>query len=37
MIDETPRPGAHNTKVAFIHPKSSGGVLIELNQLPEDH
>jgi methylmalonyl-CoA/ethylmalonyl-CoA epimerase len=37
MIDEKPRPGAHNTKVTFIHPKSSGGVLIELNQLPEDH
>jgi methylmalonyl-CoA/ethylmalonyl-CoA epimerase len=37
MIDETPRPGAHNTRVAFIHPKSSGGVLIELNQLPEGH
>ena len=37
MIDETPRPGAHNTRVAFIHPKTSGGVLIELNQLPEQH
>jgi methylmalonyl-CoA epimerase len=37
MIDEKPRPGAHNTRVAFIHPKSAGGVLIELNQLPEDH
>jgi len=37
MIDEMPRPGAHNTRVAFIHPKSSGGVLIELNQLPERH
>jgi methylmalonyl-CoA epimerase len=37
MIDEKPRPGAHNTRVAFIHPKSSGGVLIELTQLPEDH
>jgi methylmalonyl-CoA/ethylmalonyl-CoA epimerase len=37
MIDEKPRPGAHNTQVAFMHPKSSGGVLIELNQLPEDH
>jgi methylmalonyl-CoA/ethylmalonyl-CoA epimerase len=35
MIDETPRPGAHNTRVAFIHPKSSGGVLIELNEIPE--
>ncbi len=34
MIDETPRPGAHDTRVAFIHPKSSGGVLIELNELP---
>ena len=37
LIDEKPRPGAHNTRVAFIHPKSSGGVLIELNQLPEEH
>ncbi|MDY0300340.1 MAG: methylmalonyl-CoA epimerase [Trichlorobacter sp.] len=30
MIDEKPRIGAHNTKIAFIHPKSSGGVLTEL-------
>jgi methylmalonyl-CoA epimerase len=37
MIDGKPRPGAHKTQVAFIHPKSSGGVLIELNQLSEDH
>jgi methylmalonyl-CoA epimerase len=37
MIDETPRPGAHNTRVAFIHPKSAGGVLIELNELPQGH
>lgn len=37
MIDDTPRPGAHNTRVAFVHPKSSGRVLIELNQLPEGH
>jgi methylmalonyl-CoA epimerase len=29
-IDETPRPGAHGTSVAFLHPKSLGGVLIEL-------
>ena len=35
MIDQKPRPGAHNTKVAFVHPKSSGGVLIELNEFPE--
>lgn len=37
MIDEKPRPGAHGTRVAFVHPKSSGGVLIELNQLPEEY
>jgi methylmalonyl-CoA epimerase len=37
MINGKPRPGAHKTQVAFIHPKSSGGVLIELNQLVEDH
>jgi methylmalonyl-CoA/ethylmalonyl-CoA epimerase len=30
MIDETPRPGAHHTRIAFVHPKSSLGVLTEL-------
>lgn len=30
MIDETPRPGAHHTRIAFLHPKSSLGVLTEL-------
>ena len=30
LIDRAPRPGAHNARVAFIHPKSAGGVLIEL-------
>lgn len=35
MIDPEPRPGAHNTRVAFIHPKSAGGVLIELMELPK--
>lgn len=30
LIDETPRIGAGGIKVAFIHPKSSYGVLIEL-------
>jgi methylmalonyl-CoA/ethylmalonyl-CoA epimerase len=30
MIDETPRPGAHHMKIAFVHPKSSHGVLTEL-------
>ena len=30
MIDETPRPGAHHMQIAFLHPKSSFGVLTEL-------
>ena len=30
LIDESPRPGAHGTQVAFLHPKSFGGVLVEL-------
>lgn len=30
LINETPNPGAHNTKIAFIHPKATGGILIEL-------
>ena len=29
-IDETPRSGAHDTRVAFLHPKGLGGVLVEL-------
>jgi len=32
LIDETPRRGAHDTKIAFLHPKASGGVLTELCQ-----
>ncbi len=32
MIDETPRNGAHGTRIAFMHPKSSHGVLTELCQ-----
>lgn len=30
LVDETPRPGAHGSTVAFLHPKSFGGVLVEL-------
>jgi methylmalonyl-CoA epimerase len=30
VIDETPRPGSRGTIVAFVHPKSSFGTLIEL-------
>ncbi len=33
LIDETPRPGAHNSLVAFIHPSSAHGVLVELKQV----
>lgn len=29
-IDEAPRAGAHGTRVAFLHPKGLGGVLVEL-------
>jgi methylmalonyl-CoA/ethylmalonyl-CoA epimerase len=30
MIDEVPRPGAHQMQIAFVHPKSTFGVLTEL-------
>jgi methylmalonyl-CoA/ethylmalonyl-CoA epimerase len=32
LINEEPRPGAHGCMVAFIHPKSTGGILIELSE-----
>jgi len=32
MIDKVPRLGAHGARIAFIHPKSSNGVLTELCQ-----
>ncbi|MFA5699909.1 MAG: methylmalonyl-CoA epimerase [Desulfuromonas sp.] len=32
LIDTQPRNGAHGAKIAFIHPKSSAGVLTELCQ-----
>jgi methylmalonyl-CoA/ethylmalonyl-CoA epimerase len=32
LIDEHGRPGAHGSTVAFLHPKSLGGVLVELCQ-----
>lgn len=34
FLSEAPQPGAHGTRVAFIHPKSTGGVLIELAEHP---
>jgi methylmalonyl-CoA/ethylmalonyl-CoA epimerase len=30
LIDKTPRVGAHDSKIAFIHPRACAGVLIEL-------
>lgn len=37
MIDETPRPGAHHMRIAFLHPKSTHGVLCELCEPPAAH
>lgn len=38
MIDTTPRDGAHGSKIAFVHPKSTGGVLLELcMELNKEH
>tara|TARA_A100000164_G_C21469519_1_gene568284 strand:- start:136 stop:558 length:423 start_codon:yes stop_codon:yes gene_type:complete len=36
FITDKPSIGAHNTRVIFIHPKSCDGVLIELNEYPEN-
>lgn len=35
LIDEHPRPGSCGTEVAFIHPRSMNGVLVELARKPE--
>ncbi len=32
FIDETPRTGMNNTRIAFLHPKSTGSILLELCQ-----
>jgi methylmalonyl-CoA/ethylmalonyl-CoA epimerase len=32
LIDESPKEGAHNMQIAFLHPKSTNGVLVELCQ-----
>jgi methylmalonyl-CoA epimerase len=37
LIDEEPRTGIRGSRVAFVHPKSTGGVLTELVQPAEDH
>lgn len=37
LIDETPRIGAEGCLVAFVHPSSANGVLLELTQTIEKH
>ena len=32
MIDKIPRIGAHGSMIAFVHPRSTGGVLVEIVQ-----
>jgi methylmalonyl-CoA/ethylmalonyl-CoA epimerase len=32
LVDEMPRTGAHGRRVAFVHPKSTAGILIELTE-----
>jgi methylmalonyl-CoA epimerase len=36
LINETPRPGAHGMTIAFMHPKASHGILMELVQSPQE-
>jgi methylmalonyl-CoA/ethylmalonyl-CoA epimerase len=37
LIDETPRVGIRNSRVAFVHPSAVGGVLTEIVQPAEEH
>ncbi|MFK7956160.1 MAG: methylmalonyl-CoA epimerase [Lysobacterales bacterium] len=37
FLSEQPGPGAHGSRVIFIHPRSCDGVLIEINQPGEEH
>ena len=37
LIDQQPRIGIRGSRVAFLHPKSTGGVLTELVEAPEGH
>lgn len=37
LVDESPRKGARGHKVAFLHPKATGGVLVELVEPDPDH
>lgn len=35
LIDETPRYGAGGARIAFVHPKATGGILLELSERKE--
>lgn len=35
LLYPEPRPGSHQTRINFIHPSSTGGILIELVEYPE--
>ena len=35
LLSDEPKSGAHGTLVVFVHPRSTGGVLIELAQYPQ--
>jgi methylmalonyl-CoA epimerase len=37
LIDEQPRTGIRNSRVAFVHPSSTGGVLTEIVQPADNH
>jgi len=37
LIDQKPRRGAHNAKIAFLHPKNTYGVLLELVEPDKSH
>jgi methylmalonyl-CoA epimerase len=37
LIDQQPRTGIRGSRVAFLHPAASGGVLTEIVQPPEEH
>ncbi len=37
LIDETPRIGAEGRRIAFVHPSSTSGILIELSEQAENH
>ena len=32
LVDEVPRTGAHGKRIAFVHPKSTAGILLELTE-----